>query len=72
MGRWLKVAKEEGMSRDDLFELIEASVATLISLQTNKIGDSNVGFEDTKTREFMNKYHQNLTDMMREVISNQV
>ncbi len=40
----------------------------MISLQTNKIGDTKVGFDDPIIQAFVDKYHSNLTDMMRRVI----
>ncbi len=66
--RWKKVSTEEGMNWEELFNIISASVQTMISLQSNKIGEKHVGFKDPRTREFVDKYHSNLTDMMRRVI----
>ncbi len=63
--------EEEDIDMSQLFYLVEESISALISLQTKRMGDRSLGFNETDIRNFTDKDHGNLTSMMRKVINQQ-
>ncbi len=64
--------EEEDIDMGQLFYLVEESISALISLQTKRMGDRSLGFNETDIRNFTDKYHGNLTSMMRKVLHQQL